>query len=56
MGEWPRASVAHRIQCVQKFTAELQKRRDEIVKILMWEICKVPYFILFCFSNLANIY
>jgi glyceraldehyde-3-phosphate dehydrogenase (NADP+) len=40
MGEWPRASVAHRIQCVQKFTAELQKRRDEIVKILMWEICK----------------
>ena len=38
MGAWPQSSVRHRIECVQRFTVELQKRRDEIVKILMWEV------------------
>jgi acyl-CoA reductase-like NAD-dependent aldehyde dehydrogenase len=38
MGAWPQSSVRHRIECVQRFAGELKQRRDEIVRILMWEV------------------
>ncbi len=38
MGAWPQSSVRHRIECVQRFAGELKSRRDEIVRILMWEV------------------
>jgi glyceraldehyde-3-phosphate dehydrogenase (NADP+) len=40
MGAWPQAPIRARIEAVQRFAGELQKRRDEIVRIVMWEICK----------------
>eukprot|EP00455_Lapot_gusevi_P039379 TRINITY_DN4413_c0_g2_i4.p1 TRINITY_DN4413_c0_g2~~TRINITY_DN4413_c0_g2_i4.p1 ORF type:complete len:546 (+),score=165.04 TRINITY_DN4413_c0_g2_i4:93-1730(+) len=40
LGEWPQAHVTQRIQAVENFVAELRAKRDEIVQILMWEICK----------------
>ena len=39
-GEWPKMSVAGRIDCVRNFAMELKKRRSEIVNLLMWEIGK----------------
>ncbi|MBI2213630.1 MAG: NADP-dependent glyceraldehyde-3-phosphate dehydrogenase [Acidobacteria bacterium] len=39
-GEWPTMTVEGRIRCVERFTAKMQERRDEIVKLLMWEIGK----------------
>jgi len=39
-GAWPTMSVGERIQCVQRFTRAMLTRRDEIVKLLMWEIGK----------------
>ncbi|MDR6564192.1 MULTISPECIES: NADP-dependent glyceraldehyde-3-phosphate dehydrogenase [Arcicella] len=39
-GEWPSMSVAHRIECVEKFTQQMITKRDEVVKLLMWEIGK----------------
>jgi len=39
-GEWPKMSVAGRIDCVRNFALELKKRRSEIVNLLMWEIGK----------------
>jgi len=40
MGVWPQMSVKERIQCVEKYVAGMKAHRDEIVNILMWEICK----------------
>ena len=39
-GEWPMMSVPHRIEAVEKFTQQMIAKRDEVVKLLMWEIGK----------------
>jgi glyceraldehyde-3-phosphate dehydrogenase (NADP+) len=39
-GEWPSMSVSHRIECVEHFTQKMITKRDEVVKLLMWEIGK----------------
>lgn len=39
-GEWPTASVADRIACLQAFIPRMQATRDVVVKLLMWEIGK----------------
>jgi glyceraldehyde-3-phosphate dehydrogenase (NADP+) len=39
-GEWPMMSVAQRIEAVEKFTQKMIAKRDEVVKLLMWEIGK----------------
>ncbi|WP_424628701.1 NADP-dependent glyceraldehyde-3-phosphate dehydrogenase [Bradyrhizobium sp. SYSU BS000235] len=39
-GVWPTMSVAERIACMQDFTKQMVARRDEVVKLLMWEIGK----------------
>jgi glyceraldehyde-3-phosphate dehydrogenase (NADP+) len=39
-GEWPSMSVAKRIDAVEKFTQKMISKRDEVVKLLMWEIGK----------------
>ena len=39
-GEWPTMSVQKRIKCVQRFVIEMEKFRDEISNLIMWEICK----------------
>lgn len=39
-GPWPTMSVTDRIDHVEKFLAAMRKQRDEVVKLLMWEIGK----------------
>jgi glyceraldehyde-3-phosphate dehydrogenase (NADP+) len=39
-GEWPTMTVEDRIRHVERFTARMQERRDDVVKLLMWEIGK----------------
>jgi glyceraldehyde-3-phosphate dehydrogenase (NADP+) len=39
-GIWPTMSVADRIGCVEKFTLRIIQKKDEVVKLLMWEIGK----------------
>ncbi len=39
-GIWPTMSIGDRIAHVEKFIAEMIKRRDEVVELLMWEIGK----------------
>ncbi|MFO0695671.1 MAG: NADP-dependent glyceraldehyde-3-phosphate dehydrogenase [Polyangiales bacterium] len=39
-GPWPAMSVANRIRSVEDFLFRMQERRDEIVKLLMWEVGK----------------
>lgn len=39
-GEWPSMTVAQRIECVEKFTQKMIQKREEVVKLLMWEIGK----------------
>ena len=39
-GEWPVMGIEARIRCVQDFAVRMVKRRDEVVKLLMWEIGK----------------
>jgi glyceraldehyde-3-phosphate dehydrogenase (NADP+) len=39
-GEWPMMSVSKRIEAVEKFTQKMISKRDEVVKLLMWEIGK----------------
>jgi glyceraldehyde-3-phosphate dehydrogenase (NADP+) len=39
-GEWPTMSVAGRIEAVEKFLARMLPARDEVVRLLMWEIGK----------------
>jgi len=39
-GTWPTMSVADRIGCVDKFTQRIIQKKDEVVKLLMWEIGK----------------
>lgn len=39
-GEWPTMSVAQRIECVEKFTHQIIEKKQEVVKLIMWEIGK----------------
>lgn len=39
-GVWPTMSVGERIKHVQTFTSAIKQRRDEVVRLLMWEIGK----------------
>jgi len=39
-GSWPTLPVEERIRHVEAFTFRMQEQRDEIVKLLMWEIGK----------------
>lgn len=39
-GIWPTMSVTQRIEHVEKFLIAMRKKREEIVKLLMWEIGK----------------
>ncbi len=39
-GEWPTMSVAQRIESVEKFTREIIEKKQEVVKLIMWEIGK----------------
>ena len=39
-GIWPTMKVIDRIKCMQDFVIEMKKTRNEVVKLLMWEIGK----------------
>ncbi|RZK42583.1 MAG: NADP-dependent glyceraldehyde-3-phosphate dehydrogenase [Pedobacter sp.] len=39
-GEWPTMSVAQRIERVEKFTHQIIEKKQEVVKLIMWEIGK----------------
>lgn len=39
-GLWPTMKVVDRIACMQKFVEQMKTKREEVVKLLMWEICK----------------
>lgn len=39
-GDWPTKSVTDRIEHVEKFLAKMREKRDDVVKLLMWEIGK----------------
>jgi len=39
-GLWPTMSVTERIEHVENFLTEMRKKREEVVKLLMWEIGK----------------
>ncbi|MBT8376562.1 MAG: NADP-dependent glyceraldehyde-3-phosphate dehydrogenase [Bacteroidia bacterium] len=39
-GLWPTMKVEDRIACMEKFVSQMKTKRDEVVKLLMWEIGK----------------
>jgi len=39
-GVWPTMHVKDRIECMEKFVRQMEAKRGEIVKLLMWEIGK----------------
>ncbi len=39
-GVWPTMAVGERIECLQKFTGGMHGRRDEIIRLLAWEVGK----------------
>ena len=39
-GDWPTMKVADRINCMERFVTLMKSQRDEVVKLLMWEIGK----------------
>jgi len=39
-GTWPTMSVVQRIEHVERFLMAMRKKREEVVKLLMWEIGK----------------
>jgi glyceraldehyde-3-phosphate dehydrogenase (NADP+) len=39
-GEWPLMSVSERIDHIKMFLNKMREKRDEVIKILMWEIGK----------------
>lgn len=39
-GLWPTMKVADRIACMEKFVKQMETKREEVVKLLMWEIGK----------------
>ena len=38
-GKWPTMSVEERIGCIQDFTYRMKEKKQEVVNLLMWEIC-----------------
>ncbi len=40
MGDWPQMKVKERIKAVELFVKKMKPKRDEVVKLLMWEIGK----------------
>jgi len=39
-GVWPTMRVKDRIECMETFVKKMEAKRDEVVKLLMWEIGK----------------
>ena len=39
-GLWPTMKVADRISCMEKFVEQMKTKREDVVKLLMWEIGK----------------
>ena len=39
-GLWPTMKVSDRISCMEKFVEQMKTKREEVVKLLMWEIGK----------------
>jgi glyceraldehyde-3-phosphate dehydrogenase (NADP+) len=39
-GRWPTMRVEDRIRCVGEFARLMGQKRDEVVRLMMWEICK----------------
>jgi len=39
-GEWPTMTVEQRIRHMEDFAYRMKARREEVVRLLMWEICK----------------
>ena len=39
-GLWPTMKVAQRVACMEKFVKQMKTKREEVVKLLMWEIGK----------------
>lgn len=39
-GLWPTMKVADRIKCMENFVSQMKSTREEVVKLLMWEIGK----------------
>ena len=39
-GSWPTMRVEERIRCVEEFARLMTERRDDMVRLMMWEICK----------------
>lgn len=39
-GLWPTMKVKDRIACMEKFVSQMKTKREEVVKLLMWEIGK----------------
>ena len=39
-GEWPTAPAHVRIAAMEKFIALMLPKREEVIELLMWEICK----------------
>jgi glyceraldehyde-3-phosphate dehydrogenase (NADP+) len=39
-GAWPTMKVGERIECMEKFVSQMESKREEVVKLLMWEIGK----------------
>jgi glyceraldehyde-3-phosphate dehydrogenase (NADP+) len=39
-GAWPTMKVRDRIGCMEKFVRQMEQKREEIVRLLMWEIGK----------------
>ena len=39
-GVWPTMKVRDRIACMEKFLTQMEGKREEVVKLLMWEIGK----------------
>ncbi|NJB70072.1 glyceraldehyde-3-phosphate dehydrogenase (NADP+) [Saonia flava] len=39
-GVWPTMRVKDRIECMESFVKKMETKRDEVVKLLMWEIGK----------------
>ncbi|MCK6551589.1 NADP-dependent glyceraldehyde-3-phosphate dehydrogenase [Myxococcota bacterium] len=40
LGVWPQMSVAERVRCFEAFLPKMRAKRDEVSKLLMWEIGK----------------
>jgi len=39
-GIWPTMKVGERLKCMETFVEKMKFHREEVVKLLMWEICK----------------